>query len=356
MYQVLIVDDNATNLTLFRHLLKKIDDLESICFSEPKQAIDWCGSHEPDLVLLDYMMPEMDGLEFIMRFKAIYEHQTIPIIMVTADTESDVRTNALDLGAYDFLNKPVDKLELLARVRNLLALRESQRALSDRAAWLAAEVKKSTEEIRAREREMIIRLSKAAEHRDPETGQHLLRMANYSRLIAGELGLSINEQDLILLAAPMHDIGKVATPDAILLKPGKLTEEEFFIMKQHASIGHAILDGSECDLISTAAILALTHHEKFDGSGYPNGLKGEDIPLYGRIVAVADVFDALTSPRPYKRAWTLEEACQFLRDNSGSHFDPQCVNAFFNVWDDVLDIHTRYQDEPSDVDRTLVHH
>jgi putative two-component system response regulator len=250
----------------------------------------------------------------------------------------------------------VDKLELLARVRNLLALRESQRALSDRAAWLAAEVKKSTEEIRAREREMIIRLSKAAEHRDPETGQHLLRMANYSRLIAGELGLSPDEQDLILQAAPMHDIGKVATPDAILLKPGKLTEEEFFIMKQHASIGHAILDGSECGLISTAAILALTHHEKFDGSGYPNGLKGEDIPLYGRIVAVADVFDALTSPRPYKRAWTLEEACQFLKDNSSSHFDPKCVNAFFNVWDDVLDIHQRYQDEPTEVDRTLVHH
>ena len=356
MYQVLIVDDNATNLTLFRHLLKKIDNLESVCFSEPQHAIEWCEAHEPDLVLLDYMMPEMDGLEFIIRFKAIFEHQTIPIIMVTADTESDVRTNALDLGAYDFLNKPVDKLELLARVRNLLALRESQRALSDRAAWLATEVKKSTEEIRAREREMILRLSKAAEHRDPETGQHLLRMANYSRLIAGELGLSIEEQDLILEAAPMHDIGKVATPDAILLKPGKLTDEEFFIMKQHAINGYTILCGSECVLISTAATLALTHHEKFDGSGYPNGLKGEDIPLYGRIVAVADVFDALTSPRPYKKAWTLEEACNFLKDNSGSHFDPQCVDAFFRVWDGVLAIHARYQDDPTEVDRLLVHH
>lgn len=355
MRQVLIVDDNATNLTLFRHLLKKIEDIEPVCFSDPLDAITWCESHEPDLVLLDYMMPGMDGLAFILRFKTIFEHQTIPIIMVTADTESDVRNQALNLGAYDFLNKPVDKLELLARVRNLLALRESQRALSDRAAWLASEVKKATADIRAREREMVLRLSKAAEHRDPETGQHLLRMANYSRLIAAELGLSPDEQEIILDAAPMHDIGKVATPDAVLLKPGKLTESEFLVMKQHAENGYTILSDSESRLIAVAATMALTHHEKFDGSGYPKGLKGEDIPLYGRIVAVADVFDALTSPRPYKRAWTLEEASQFLKENSGSHFDPQCVEAFFNVWDAVLAIHARYQDVPVEID-LLVHH
>ncbi|HCT98615.1 MAG TPA: two-component system response regulator [Methylococcaceae bacterium] len=355
MRQVLIVDDNATNLTLFRHLLKKIEDIEPVCFSDPLDAITWCESHEPNLVLLDYMMPGMDGLAFILRFKTIFEHQTIPIIMVTADTESDVRNQALNLGAYDFLNKPVDKLELLARVRNLLALRESQRALSDRAAWLASEVKKATADIRAREREMVLRLSKAAEHRDPETGQHLLRMANYSRLIAAELGLSPDEQEIILDAAPMHDIGKVATPDAVLLKPGKLTESEFLVMKQHAENGYTILSDSESRLIAVAATMALTHHEKFDGSGYPKGLKGEDIPLYGRIVAVADVFDALTSPRPYKRAWTLEEASQFLKENSGSHFDPQCVEAFFNVWDAVLAIHARYQDVPVEID-LLVHH
>ncbi len=357
MHRILIVDDNATNLTLFRHLLKKIDYIESICFSEPLQAMTWCESNEPDLVLLDYMMPDIDGLEFIRRFKALFIHQTIPIIiMVTADTESDVRNHALDLGAYDFLNKPVDKLELLVRVRNLLALRDSQRALSERAAWLAVEVKKATEDIRAREREMVLRLSKAAEHRDPETGQHLLRMANYSRLIAGELALPVEEQELIFEAAPIHDIGKVATPDAILLKPSKLTDDEFFVMKQHAAHGYTILCGSESLLLSAAATMALTHHEKFDGSGYPNGLKGDDIPLYRRIVAVADVFDALTSPRPYECAWSLEEACSFLKDNSGSHFDPRCVDTFFRVWDEVLTIHARYQDEPSEVDRKLVHH
>lgn len=356
MNKIIIVDDNITNLTLFRHLLKKIDDVESLCFSEPLKAIEWCENNEPDLVLLDYMMPELDGLAFIIRFKAIFTHQTIPIVMVTADTESDVRNKALDLGAYDFLNKPVDKIELLARVRNLLALRNSQCALSERAAWLAAEVKKATEEIRAREREMVLRLSKAAEHRDPETGSHLIRMANYSQLIARELKLSVEEQELILAAAPMHDIGKVATPDAILLKPGKLTDAEFLIMKQHAAKGYTVLCGSECLLLSTAATIALTHHEKFDGSGYPTGLKGIDIPLYGRIIAVADVFDALTSPRPYKRAWTIDDACNFLRDNSGSHFDPQCVEAFFSAWEDILKIYMIHQDESIEIHRSLEHH
>ncbi len=346
MPRVLIVDDNATNLTLFRHLLKKVDDtIESICFDDPLKAIEWCQTSEPDLVLLDYMMPFMDGLEFIERFRIIDGYKEIPIIMVTADTENDVRHRALELGAHDFLNKPIDKTELLARVRNLLALRHTQLELSDRAAWLAIEIKRATAELMAREKEMVLRLSKAAEHRDPETGQHLLRMANYSRLIARELNLSEAEQELILEAAPMHDIGKVATPDAILLKQGKLTEEEFVIMKQHAETGYSILRDSDSLLLRTAATMALNHHEKFDGNGYPRGLKGEEIPISGRIVAVADVFDALTSARPYKKAWSLEDAVQFLKDQTGTHFDPQCVDAFFRAWDEVLKIHERYQDE-----------
>jgi putative two-component system response regulator len=216
--------------------------------------------------------------------------------------------------------------------------------LANHALWLANEVKKATEEIRAREKEMVLRLSKAAEHRDPETGQHLLRMANYSRLVARELGLVEDEQNLIMEAAPMHDIGKVATPDAILLKQGRLTEEEFVIMKEHAAAGYNILRDSDSLLLRTAAILAWTHHEKFDGKGYPNGLKGDDIPLYGRIVAVADVFDALTSVRPYKKAWSLDDAVNFLKENSGAHFDPECVEAFLRAWDDVLVIHEKYQE------------
>ncbi|HCT98872.1 MAG TPA: two-component system response regulator [Methylococcaceae bacterium] len=353
MYNVLILDSNMANLILYRHLLKEIKGLKFTCFDKTEDAFEWCHANWPDIILLDNAMPSMDGLTFIAKLKAIFHPHIIPFIMVT--TEKDVRQQALELGAYDFISKPVDKSELLVRVRNLLALHESERIISDRAAWLATEVEKATQEIREREKEMILRLSRAAEHRDPETGYHLVRMANYSHLIARELGLCENEQMLILEAAPMHDIGKIAIPDAILLKPGKLNDDEFAVMKEHALNGYTILANSHSSLISMAATMALTHHEKFDGTGYPHGLKGEDIPLHGRIVAVGDVFDALTSPRPYKAAWTIEDAAQFLIAHSGSHFDPNCVTAFFKAWDDVLDIHTRYCDEIID-DFTSIPH
>ncbi|NOU14685.1 MAG: response regulator [Methylococcaceae bacterium] len=355
MALVLVVDDNATNLTLFRHLLKKMNDVEVVCFDDPLRAIEWCVDKTPDLVLLDYMMPDMDGLEFIMHFRAIPGYADIPLIMVTADTETDVRYRALEQGAHDFLTKPVDKTELTARVRNLLALRRSQVQLANRSQWLAQEVKKATAEIAAREKEVIFRLSKAAEYRDPETGAHLLRMANYSRIIAAKMGLSEEEQELLLEAAPMHDIGKVGTPDHILLKPGKLTEEEFEIMKLHAINGYNILADSESPLLRLAADLALTHHEKFNGSGYPRGLAGEQIPLEGRIVAVADVFDALTSERPYKHAWPLQQAVEFLQVGRGIHFDPACVDAFLAEWSKVLAVREQYQDETEEITPDFEH-
>lgn len=344
MPRVLIVDDDATVLALCCDLLKKIDGVESICFDNPEEALEWCQSRDPDLVLLDYMMPTMNGLTFIEHFRSIESCKDIPLIMVTGDTEKKVRIRALELGAHDFLTKPFDTVEFLARTRNLLALRKHQIDLADRAVWLAIEIQKATVELLAREKEMVLRLSRAAEHRDPETGQHLLRMANYSKLIARELNLPEVEQNLILEAAPMHDIGKVATPDAILLKQGKLTTEEFVIMKDHAAIGYNILRDSDSLLIRTAATMAWTHHEKFDGSGYPNNLEGEEIPIFGRIVAVADVFDALTSVRPYKKAWALDDAVNFLKEHSGSHFDPKCVDALLNVWDEILEIHAKYQE------------
>ena len=345
MHSILVIDDNATNLTLFRHLLKKIDDAEVHCFAEPAAALAWCADTEPDLILLDYMMPVIDGLEFIRRLHAMPRRQEVAIIMVTADMESEVRHQALSLGALDFLTKPVDKIELVARARNLLALRQSRRQLADRAAWLAEEVAKATLTIAAREKEAILRLSRAAEYRDPETGMHLLRMSNYTRIVAERLGLPAAEQKLLLEAAPMHDIGKVGTPDYILLKPGRLTAEEFEIMKQHARIGYEILCDSVSPLLRCAAVVARSHHEKYDGSGYPDGLAGAAIPLHGRIVAVADVFDALTSARPYKPAWTLEAAIEHMKRGAGGHFDPVCIEALLSGWDEVCQVRARFSDE-----------
>jgi putative two-component system response regulator len=219
---------------------------------------------------------------------------------------------------------------------------------------LAEEVRKATAQILEREQETVFCLARAAEYRDPETGVHIVRMAHYSKHIGRMLGLSVEQQDLLLETAPMHDIGKVGTPDLILLKPGKLTDAEFSIMKQHAVIGYEILNASTSPLLKVAAEIALNHHEKFDGSGYPNGAKGDAIPQFGRIVAVADVFDALTSERPYKKAWSIEQATQMLRDGAGKHFDPDCVEAFFADFDEILAIKARFADEEIEIrDRAL---
>lgn len=341
---VLIVDDSQINLTLFSALLRKVEDVMPVEYLDPLEALVWCESNEPDLVLLDYMMPEMDGLAFLAHFRSMAGKETVPVIMVTAVTEKDIRHQGLEATANDFLTKPVDKIEFQARVRNMLILRKAQLELSHKAEWLAAEVKKATEELVASELELIHRLSKAAEFRDPETGAHILRMSNYSKLIAKNLGLTEAEQDLLLTAAPMHDIGKIGIPDHVLLKPGRLDAEELKVMRRHAEYGAEILKNATSQVTQAAAIVASTHHEKYDGSGYPKGLKADEIPLYGRIVAVADVFDALTSERPYKKAWSIADAKQYIIEHSGSHFDPACVQAFLADWEAVLSINARYQD------------
>lgn len=342
---VLVLDDAQINVTLLCLLLKKIDKCKSVSFSEPEAALAWCTSNVPDLIMVDYMMPDMNGIEFIRRFRELDGCHDIPVLMITANNELELRYQALDAGVNDFLIKPIDKIEFLARTRNMLALRKSQRFLEDKAIWLDESVKKATAEILERERETIFRLSKAAESRDPETGAHIVRMANYSKIIAEQLGLSAADQQLILETAPMHDVGKVGIPDSILLKPGKLTADEFSVMKQHTRLGYEILAGSSSNLLTAGAEIALAHHEKFDGSGYPNGLAGENIPLFARIVAVADVFDALTSERPYKKAWVNEQALAHLREGAGKHFDPLCVDAFFAGWDKILEIKNLYQDD-----------
>lgn len=344
-HHVLIVDDTDINLILFSALVKKLDDCVAHTFTRAGDALVWAKDNDPDLVIVDYMMPDIDGLEFIRLLREVPGRNAVPVVMITANDQKQLRYRALDLGANDFLTKPVDKVEFLARTRNMLLVSDARKQLADRASWLADEVRKATAEIVARERETVFRLCKAAEYRDPETGAHILRMAHYSQLIARGLGLSVPEQELLLEAAPMHDIGKVGIADKILLKPGRLDPEEFEIMKQHAVYGYELLQGSSSKVLQAGAEIAHGHHERFDGSGYPLGISGSDIPIFSRIVAVADVFDALTSERPYKRAWTLEAAVDFLVQGSGKHFDPNCVQAFLNAWDDVMEIRGRYREE-----------
>ena len=337
---IAIVDDTPLNLTLIQALVRKLTPpgTEIVTFTSPLEGLQWCGNNEPDLLIVDYMMPDINGIEFIETVRKLYPADTVPILMVTAAHEKEVRYQSLTAGANDFLTKPIDRHEFDPRVRTMLSLRNWNDDLRE------AVILKTTE-IVAREQATIARPARAADFRDPETGAHPVRMPHYSQLIARQLGLDDELCERILTAAPMHDIGKVGTPDHILLKPGRLTAEELFVMRQHSRIGHDILQGSSSPMIQMAAEIALTHHEKFDGSGYPDGTVGEAIPISGRIVAVADVFDALTSPRPYKKAWVLERAFDFIKTGSGSHFDPACVDAFFAALPEMLIIRDRFRDE-----------
>lgn len=351
MNRIAIIDDSEINRVLFGALVGKLDACHAELFRTPGDGLAWCLADAPDLVVVDYMMPEMDGIEFISRLRASPGMEELPVLMITASDDRGVRHEALRRGATDFLTKPVDHVEFSTRVRNMLALSAGRKKLADRAAWLAEEVAKATEAVHAREQELLIRMSRAAEFRDPETGAHILRMAHYSRLIAEALELPADDCLRIFQAAPMHDIGKIGIPDHILLKPGRLTPEEFEVMKRHARIGYELLKGSESTILQAGATIAVSHHERFDGRGYPYGVAGEAIPRYGRIVAVADVFDALTSKRAYKPAWSLEDAATFLREQSGIHFDPACVAAFFSRWEAVLAVHARYRDDEAGLEQ-----
>ncbi len=346
MHSVLLLDDNPVNLKWLELLVQRLEQAQCTSFTDPAAALDFARTHRVDLVVLDYLMPEMNGLQFIAALRTLEGAQSIPLLMITAHDEKDVRYRALEAGAYDFLPKPVDAAEFLARARNMLKLREASLRLADHAAWLTREVEQATREIRERERETVMSLVKAAGYRDYETGAHISRVGHYAQLIAQGLALPAQEQALVLEAAAMHDIGKVGIPDHILLKPGRLDDAEMQIMREHARLGHELLQGSSSHLLQAGATIALSHHEKYDGSGYPQGLQGTDIPLLGRIVAVADVFDALTSERPYKKPWSLDAAAAYLQAQRGLHFDPHCVDVFLAAWPQVLAIGQRFADEP----------
>lgn len=338
MYKVLIIDDNMTNLVLVRQLVNRVDDCEVLIFSDPKAALETLETTDVDLVLVDYVMPEIDGVEFTRRMRRMSRHATVPLVVVTTLDERKVLMDALEAGATDFLTKPLDPLEFRVRVRNLLELRRAQKQLAARAAILDREVGIKTQELVEREREIIWRLSRATERRDTDTGDHIARMSRICALIAEGLGLPEEDCRLIEIAAQMHDVGKVGIPDEILFKPGALTPEERRVMETHADLGWTILEGSKSKLLQMAADIAVSHHEKWDGTGYPKHLAGEAIPIAGRITALADVFDALMSVRPYKPAWPIDKACAFIAEGAGKHFDPACVEVFFRRFDEIAAI------------------
>ena len=345
MQSVLMVDDNMTNLVLVRQLVSRIEGCEALAYSDPVEALALLETREVDIVLVDYMMPEIDGIEFIRRMRAIPHQILVPVVMVTTADERAVCLEALKAGATDFLTKPLEPVEFKVRMRNLLALSGAQKALAERAAALDVQVAEKTRELEAREREIIWRLTKATERRDTDTGDHIARMSRICAILADELGLPKSEVALIELASQMHDIGKVGIPDDILFKPGLLTPEERKVMETHTYLGWNILEGSESRLLQIAADIAVSHHEKWDGTGYPKGLAGEAIPLCARITALADVFDALMSVRPYKPAWPLEKARSLIEENNGRHFDPACVAAFFRRFDEIVAIAGTVQSE-----------
>lgn len=317
---ILVVDDTPENIDVLAGVLRGSYKVKAAISG--RKALDIASSTpRPDMVLLDIMMPEMDGYEVLSRLKSNPITAQIPVIFVTAMTEHEDEEKGLDLGAVDYITKPISPRIVLARVKTHLALYNQNRELERK-------VHRRTQELRESRFDVIRHLAKAAEFKDTDTGLHVVRMSHYSRIVARAINASAEWAELIFNAAPMHDVGKIGIPDSILLKPGKLTPQEWDVMKQHTIIGADILGDDPSELIQLAREIALSHHERWDGSGYPYGLAGEDIPLSGRIVAIADVFDALVSNRPYKKAWTIDQAMQLIEKDSGTHFDPRLVQAF----------------------------
>jgi putative two-component system response regulator len=318
---ILAVDDESTNLHLLRQILQ--DRYRMLFAKDGPRALELARKEQPDLILLDVMMPDMTGLEVCRELKSHQDTAAIPIIFVTALTGADEEVDGFEAGAVDFITKPVNPAVVKARVQLHLSLVRM-------------------EELRATRLQIVQRLGLAAEYKDNETGLHVIRMSHYAKLLADAYGLNEDDVDDLFIAAPMHDIGKIGIPDRVLQKSGKLDTDEWHLMQTHPTIGASIIGEHVSGMLKVAQEVALCHHEKWDGSGYPRGLKGEEIPLAGRIVAIADVFDALTSVRPYKHAWPLEEACDWLRSQRGLHFQPELVDLFLEQLPAIREVMERW--------------
>jgi len=363
---ILIVDDEPINSKVVRKYLLDAGYSRITACSEATHALAIIAREIPNLILLDIEMPGMSGLAILEVLRADDRFERLPVIILTAVDDRDVKNRALELGATDFLQKPVNVADLIPRVHNVLMAKAYEERLCDYTMQLEEEVRKRTLELEESRLQIIHCLARAAEYRDNETGHHILRVGLYSGVIARGLGLDAKTVTMIQQAAPLHDVGKIGIPDSILLKPGKLTPEEYDVIRKHAgfgnrilkqmkgdefevltshtSLGAKIMDGCQASVIRMATVISLTHHEKWDGSGYPLGLAGEDIAIEGRIVAVADVFDALSSKRPYKPPFSIDKCFGILEEGRGKHFDSRVLDAFFARREEIVQIQLQYAD------------
>lgn len=332
---ILLVDDEPMNLHLLKRTLS--ETYTTLSAQNGPEALERAAHGGPDLILLDVMMPGMDGYTVCEHLKADARTEKIPVIFISAMSEVQDEARGFEAGAVDYISKPVSPPIVRARVRTHLALRDQNLVLEEK-------VRERTAELRRTRLDIIHRLGRAAEFRDNETGFHVIRMSHCCRLLAEKAGMDSHSCHLILQASPMHDVGKIGIPDRILLKPGVLDPDEWALMQRHPEFGAQIIGQHDAGLLRMASTIALTHHEKWDGTGYPQGLAGDQIPLYGRVAAVADVFDAVTSARPYKKAWPVTDAFDYIRDQAGRHFDPNLVEKFLSAREEVLAIRRRWSE------------
>ena len=343
--RILILDDNQANTDLLEEIVSNAGYTSVLAITDSREVKNIYKAYQPHLVLLDINMPHLDGYEVMEIFKKIDQESYIPVLVLTALQDDKTRLKALASGAQDFLTKPFNKLEVLTRIHNMLRIRLLHNQVQNQNIILEQQVEIRTLELENTRLEIIRRLGQAAEYRDTETGAHIIRMSKMCALLTREIGMSAAQTNLMLNASPMHDVGKIGIPDSILLKPGKLTPEEWQTMTQHCIIGGKLLDGHDSELMILARDIAMTHHEKWDGTGYPNGLKGEKIPICGRIAALADVFDALTSRRPYKNPYPIEKTLEIIKQGNGTHFEPKLVDLFLINIDAFVNIKKEFSDD-----------
>ena len=337
---ILVVDDTPQNLNVASRMLR--EHYRCLVSLDGVKSLEIARTDPPDLILLDVMMPAMNGMEVCKRLKDQPETRGIPVIFLTALNEIEDEAACFEAGGVDFISKPMNPVTLLARVKTHLQLHAQERHLAGLVQQRTQALEERTRELEQTRLEIIRRLGRAAEYKDDDTGLHVIRMSHYTRLLAVSAGFSADRAEVLFHAAPMHDIGKIGIPDQILQKPGPLTAEEWTIMRQHPAIGAGIIGKHKNELLETARLVALGHHERWDGSGYPRNRKGTDIPIEARIIAVADVFDALCSARPYKEPWPVDRATAYMKENAGVLFDPDLVARFLELMPEILAIQRQY--------------